>query len=126
MEAYIFADIGAWKSFEELEDELTLPELLVLVSSCRRSDYKNIKMMAMAQGAETVLDDEDYGFETEPTQDAATGFELSHLPVGLGYVEEVTEKPEVIEPTKMGTTELIESRIAESEAQYIKKDDEED
>ena len=124
MEAYIFADIGAWKSFEELEDELTLPELLVLVSACRRSDYKNIKMMAMAQGAETTLDHEDYGFEAETSVEAASGYELTHLPVSLGYVEE--EKEEVAEPTKMGTTELIESRIAESEAQYIKKDDEED
>jgi len=126
MEAYIFADIGAWKSFEELEDELTLPELLVLVSSCRRSDYKNIKMMAMAQGADTTLDDEDYGFEAEPSNEAASGYELTHLPVSLGYVEEIKEEEEVAEPTKMGTAELIESRIAESEAQYIKTDDEED
>jgi hypothetical protein len=81
-------------------------------------------MMAISQGADTILDDEDYGFEAEPSAEAAGGYELTHLPVSLGYVE--VEKEEVAEPTKMGTTELIESRIAESEAQYIKKDDEED
>jgi len=127
MEAYVFADIGAWRSLEELEDSLVLNELLLLVSACRRSDFKNLKMMGMAQGAEVQLDDDDYGFEGASGQtrgqEAASGFELSHLPVSLGYEEEV---PEVVEPTKMGVTELIESRIAESEAQYIKKDDEED
>ena len=144
MEAYIFADIGAWTSFEHLEDELTLSELLVLVASCRRSDFKNIKMMAMAQGADTTLDDEDYGFETEMGQEVesgASGFELTHLPVSLGYEVQEAEKKEVIEPTKtgaaeaikdkvkaikMGTAELIESKIAESEAHYIRTDDEED
>ena len=85
---YIFTDIGAWKSLEELEAELTLNELLLFVSACRVSDYKNLKMMAMAQGAETELDDSDYGFEIgggSAGKDAISGFEASHLPVGLGY-----------------------------------------
>ena len=127
MEAYVFADIGAWRSLEELENSLVLKELLLFVSACRRSDFKNLKMMGMAQGAEVQLDDDDYGFEGASGQargqEAASGFELTHLPVSLGYEKEV---PEVVEPTKIGVTELIESRIAESEAQYIKTDDEED
>jgi hypothetical protein len=128
MEAYVFADIGAWKSIEELEDSLILNELIMLVAACRRSDYKNLKMLAMGQGAEADLNDEDYGFDIGSSsggKDAISGFEATHLPIGVGYVDEKV-KEEVIEPTKMGVTELIESRIAESEAQYIKTDDEGD
>jgi|TARA_Y100000034_G_C6896417_1_gene413386 hypothetical protein len=90
MEAYIFADVGAWRSFEELENELTLQELLLIVNSCRRSDYKNLKIMAMSQGAEVELDDDDYGFEifAGAGKDPISGFEASHLPIGLGYTAE--------------------------------------
>jgi hypothetical protein len=129
MEAYVFADIGAWRSIEELEDSLILNELILLVSACRRSDFKNLKMMAMGQGADVTLEDEDYGFEIGSSsggKDAISGFEATHLPIGVGYVEEKAEEEEVAEPTKMGVAELIESRIAESEAQYIKTDDEDD
>jgi|TARA_Y100000310_G_scaffold259154_1_gene267732 hypothetical protein len=133
MEGYIFSDVGAWKSIEELEESLTLGELMLIVSACRRSDYKRIKMTAMAAGAEVTLDDDDYGWETDGPggtgpggKQAASGFELTHLPVGLGYVEEEEVKEEVAEATKMGVAELIESRIAESEAQYIKTEDEDD
>jgi len=91
MEAYVFSETGAWKSFEELEEELTLNELMTLVGSCRRSDYKKIKMFAIAQGAEVDIDDEDYGFSIgnpASAKDAVSGFEASHLPIGLGYAQE--------------------------------------
>jgi hypothetical protein len=91
MEAYVFAETGAWKSFEELEEEMTLNELMFLVSACRRSDYKRIKMFAMAQGAEVDIDDEDYGFSIGNPgsgKEAVSGFEASHLPIGLGYAKE--------------------------------------
>ena len=98
MEAYVFADIGAWRSLEELEDSLILKELLLLVSSCRRSDYKNLKMLGMAQGADVQLDDDDYGYEgaTGPTssKEAASGFEISHSALGLGYEEAIIQAEE--------------------------------
>ena len=72
MEVFIFAQIGAWKSLEELEDSLILPELLEFVSACRRSD----------------LDEQDYGFSEGPVKEAASGFEVSHLPIGVGFTEE--------------------------------------
>ena len=90
MEVFIFAHIGAWKSLEELEDSLILPELLEFVSACRRSDHRNLKIAAMAQGAETDLDEQDYGFSEGMGSDkeAASGFELSHLPIGVGFSED--------------------------------------
>jgi len=103
MEAYVFADIGAWRSFEELEDSLILKELLLLVSACRRSDFKNLKMLGMAQGAEVQLDDDDYGFggATTPAggKQAASGFEITHSPLGLGYEEAITQVEEAADNT---------------------------
>ena len=63
MEIYVFAEIGAWKSLEELEDNLILPELIEFVGACRRADHRGLKIAAMAQGAETDLDSDDYGFD---------------------------------------------------------------
>ncbi|SVD45346.1 uncharacterized protein METZ01_LOCUS398200, partial [marine metagenome] len=59
-------------------------------SACRRSDHRNLKIAAMAQGAETELDENDYGFEMGAVSDkeAASGFEVSHLPIGVGFAEE--------------------------------------
>jgi len=90
MEIYIFAEIGAWGSLEELEDNLILPELIEFVGACRRADHRNLKIAAMAQGAETDLDSEDYGFDigTGSDKEAASGFELSHLPIGVGFSED--------------------------------------
>ncbi len=105
MEVYVFADIGAWRSLEELEDSLMLKELLLLVSACRRSDFKNLKMLGMAQGAETQLDDDDYGFvgATESAgsggKEAASGFEILHSPLGLGYEEAITQVEEAANST---------------------------
>ena len=90
MEIYVFAEIGAWKSLEELEDSLILPELIEFVGACRRADHRNLKIAAMAQGAETDLDSDDYGFDIGMGADneAASGFEISHLPIGVGFTEE--------------------------------------
>ena len=90
MEVFIFAEIGAWKSLEELEDSLILPELIEFVGACRRTDHRNLKLYAMAQGAETDLDSDDYGFDIGmgSGKEAASGFELSHLPLGVGFSEE--------------------------------------
>ena len=90
METYIFAEIGAWKSLEELEDSLILPELIEFVGACRRADHRNLKIAAMAQGAETDLSSDDYGFDIGmgSTNEAASGFEISHLPIGVGFTEE--------------------------------------
>ena len=69
-----------------------------MVSACRRSDFKNLKMLGMAQGAEVQLDDDDYGFggatETTGGKQAASRFELSHSPLGLGYEEAITQVEE--------------------------------
>ena len=90
MEIYVFTEVGAWKSLEELEDSLILQELIEFVGACRRADGRNLKIAAMAQGAETDLDSDDYGFDigTGSSKEAASGFELSHLPLGVGFSEE--------------------------------------
>tara|TARA_B110001454_G_scaffold199003_1_gene203494 strand:+ start:193 stop:471 length:279 start_codon:yes stop_codon:yes gene_type:complete len=91
MEIYVFTEVGAWKSLEELEESLILPELLEFVSACRRSDNRNLKISAMAQGADAELDEFDYGFDIHggsSGKEAASGFEISHLPVGVGFAEE--------------------------------------
>jgi len=90
MGIYVFTEIGAWKSLEELEDSLILPELVEFVGACRRADHRNLKIAAMAQGAETNLDSDDYGFDIGDgsSEAAASGFEISHLPIGVGFTEE--------------------------------------
>jgi hypothetical protein len=55
-------------------------------------------MLGMAQGAVVQLDDDDYGFEgaagTTSQKEAASGFEISHSPLGLGYEHAIAQVEE--------------------------------
>lgn len=56
-EAEVFS-LGIWKNFEEMEESLTLSELLRLYSVVRKRDMRQYKMHLRAQGADvTVFDD---------------------------------------------------------------------
>lgn len=51
-------NLGIWKNFEEMEESLTLSELLRLYSTVRKREIRQYKMHLKAQGAEvTVFDD---------------------------------------------------------------------
>ena len=50
---------GAWKSYEELEENLTLEELMEIYVGIKENQYENFKNMARANGAK--FDEEDEG-----------------------------------------------------------------
>ena len=52
--------IGAWASFEELEESLTLEELFTLYKEVTDIELRQFRNMARAQGADIPFDD-DYG-----------------------------------------------------------------
>lgn len=49
LEAEVFVT-GAWKNYEELEEELSLIELVHTVSAMRNRDYENKKFTAALKG----------------------------------------------------------------------------
>jgi hypothetical protein len=57
--------LGAWKSYVELEENLTLSELLELYSGILSSKMEEFKNMARANGA--TIDDEKKGGDDQTT-----------------------------------------------------------
>ena len=109
LEAQVFL-IGKWKNFEELEDNLSMPELIQLLKGISKKEEENKKFLASLQGInlgeEASVEDEDREHPTfEEIQmraqginglqndiiglrgqaAAAKGFGINQ---GLGYTEE--------------------------------------
>jgi len=59
-EAEVFIASGAWKSLLELEENLILEELFLLYRAYSNEYTKQIKVSAMAAGAEVDFDDDWY------------------------------------------------------------------
>lgn len=60
MEAILIVEgTGAWKSFTEIEDALTLDELLYLHKHLMRSRKNHYRMLAAFQGIDMPVDDDD-------------------------------------------------------------------
>lgn len=51
--------IGAWKSYDELEENMTLEELLELYGGIMENRYEDFKNMARANGAKFEEDEPD-------------------------------------------------------------------
>lgn len=62
--------LGIWKDFQELEDNLSMPELNAILKASRDKDYNERKFMAALQG----VDLEDQTGDGE-SRDAAKAFE---------------------------------------------------
>lgn len=65
MEAEIFLT-GIWKNYDELEESLSLPELLISLEGMRKAKWKDYRFQASMQGVSLPLD---------PTADEARSFE---------------------------------------------------
>lgn len=57
LEQEVFCECGAWKNFLDLEESLSLDELIVLYEATVERNSRAMKMMAAASGAE-VSDDQ--------------------------------------------------------------------
>jgi hypothetical protein len=51
LESELFA-IGAWKNFDEIESNLSMPELMTILESIRELDYNEKKFLAAMQGVD--------------------------------------------------------------------------
>jgi hypothetical protein len=61
MEATLILECGSWKNFDEIEDYLTLDELILLHDAIVKREKHNFRLQAALQGAD-IGDDED-GYE---------------------------------------------------------------
>lgn len=89
------SECGAWKSFLELEENLSLDELMQLYESAMKRQERLIKTIASALGAE--FDDDDskennkisrWAYDPQKgghIEDTATERDVRSLPINLGY-----------------------------------------
>lgn len=64
METKVFVACGSWKNYEELEDEMSIPELVATLNSIVDKDFEDKKFLAAMQGV-------DLGGEKEDALEAA-------------------------------------------------------
>jgi len=81
-ESELLVRCGAWKSLYEIEDSLTLEEMFLLYRASSNEVAMDMKIAAASQGADVDLNEDWYEPEEEQ---AASGYELSALPFGMGY-----------------------------------------
>ena len=100
-ESEVFAECGAWKNFIDLEDSLSLDELIELYDMSIERQNRLAKIVASALGAD--VSDMPSKYDDVPTQtdvvhpslydprkggripDAEEGDYIESLPIGLGY-----------------------------------------
>lgn len=70
MEATLILECGSWKNFDEIEDYLTLDELILLHDAIVKRERHNFRLQAALQGADIGDDgDEDqYGSDDLPEE----------------------------------------------------------
>ena len=77
-------DSGAWRSIDDLEDNLTIEELYFLYEGVQKREYNSLRAMAMAQGAEMPpWEVASRGDDTPILKDAQ---DIAMMPISLGYV----------------------------------------
>jgi hypothetical protein len=70
MESEVMCEVGSWKSFEELEEVLTLDDLFILYERAATRQNRLIKTIAGAMGASFEEDSSaGAGFSEHPGQD---------------------------------------------------------
>ncbi len=97
LESEVFAECGSWKNFWEMEDSLSLDELVVLYERTMERQNRLVETMAAAMGADVSRTSESdrsgdpvpawqidpsVGGEATPVFGAD---EAAALPIGLGY-----------------------------------------
>lgn len=58
IEAQLMVEVGTWRNFDDIEDNLILDELLLLTKVLAKKHKNNFRMMAASQGFQ-IPDDED-------------------------------------------------------------------
>ncbi len=108
IEGEVFAECGAWKNYIDLEDSLSLDELMALYETAMKREERMMRMIGSAMGAEfdddgppgpTTRDSKD-GKAPEKKKvipgsydpkkggylgDVVHGKDAKSLPIGLGY-----------------------------------------
>ena len=74
-ETQLFTNIGAWKSYDELEDCFTLDELLITHKALLKKQSQEMKIAALSAGASDIEWDEPDIFD-----DSDDGFDESEYP----------------------------------------------
>jgi len=96
-EREVFAECGAWKNFIDLEESLSLDELLELYEATIERQNRQMKMIAAAWGAEIDESPSERGnsrpaYAIDPAKggEATPLFgeqEVASLPINLGYTK---------------------------------------
>lgn len=93
MEAFV--SVGSWVSIEDLELNLTMPELTHIVDMVRftrHSDYDLLAQVVTGEGIGEYSSMTDLesgsGGSGKSDMDLDSEFTISHLPIGLGYEAE--------------------------------------
>lgn len=87
-ESEIFVQVGAWKNLEELEESLILHEMFLLYRACTNEFSKNIKALALAQGADVDFEDDWYSPEDRVPDEPMRPFEVMNFGIPLGYQQD--------------------------------------
>lgn len=69
MEVEVFARVGSWKSYEELEENLTIEQLADLVVTLHKIDKEEFRRMVIAAHGEDPFPDGDQEDRSETTFD---------------------------------------------------------
>ena len=77
--------VGAWKNLEELEESLILHEMFLLYRACTNEFSKNIKALALSQGADVDFDEDWYSPEDRASAEPMRPFEVMNFGIPLGY-----------------------------------------
>lgn len=83
-EKEIFSECGAWRNFLDLEDSISLDELIILYESSMERQHRVMKVMAAAMGADVSEPD-----QVKPITGRA---DLAKLPFNVGYETMVTDE----------------------------------
>lgn len=81
-EKEVFCECGAWSNFFDLEDSLTLEELIELYDSSLERQQRLMKTVAAAMGADVSdsgSDSQNQGYNIAGSND------LGFLPISIGY-----------------------------------------
>ena len=94
LKEYVFAEMGQWKSIEDLEQSLTLMELHRLFLTSRRKQYETHSFAAALKGVELdAYEDPDY--ENEVTFEEVTARAQQKIRQQLGLESGNSELEEI-------------------------------
>lgn len=84
-EAELLTNTGAWKSIEEMEENLILHEMFLLYRASAYHFNQQVKGSAAAFGSEVDWDDDWYDPAPPKQKQAVQMFDIAQMSIGLGY-----------------------------------------